>query len=490
LIGNTLAELGGDMKRSNFFERRTKIVCTIGPATGSVAVIEQLIRAGMNVARLNLSHGTHREHARHIQTVRKLSRRLAIPVAILMDLPGPKYRTGKLKDGQARLKKGAQVTLTTRQIEGDDKVIPINLPTLTQDIKAGDTVLLDDGAMQLKVLEEQGTEVRCKVMVGGILTEGRGLVVPGMRTSAPFITDTLRECIFFAVRQQPDYLALSFVSNAEDVTSVKAILCENDAAIPIIAKIERGVAVNKFDSILVDSDGIMVARGDLGVDIPLEKVPLVQKEIIRKCNQAGKPVITATQMLESMVNAPRPTRAEVADVANAIFDGTDAIMLSEETAIGKYPVQAVKMMVKIAREVEGKLPYEQILAERGRWLEQKTDELISYSACHTAQSLGAAALVAFTQAGSTAGRVSKYRPRMPILAITTDAVVAKRLVLRWGVYPFQIAKASSVDELFTTAAKLSKELGLAKPGDLVVITGGIPIGVTGSTNLLKVERIL
>jgi len=490
LIGNSLAGLGGDMKRSNFFERRTKIVCTIGPATSSAAVIEQLIRAGMNVARLNLSHGTHREHARHIQTVRKLSRRLAIPVAILMDLPGPKYRTGKLKDGQARLKKGAQVTLTTRQIEGDDKVIPINLPTLTQDIKAGDTVLLDDGAMQLKVLEEQGTEVRCKVMVGGILTEGRGLVVPGMRTSAPFITDTLRECIFFAVRQQPDYLALSFVSNAEDVTSVKAILCENDAAIPIIAKIERGVAVNKFDSILVDSDGVMVARGDLGVDIPLEKVPLVQKEIIKKCNQAGKPVITATQMLESMVNAPRPTRAEVADVANAIFDGTDAIMLSEETAIGKYPVQAVKMMVKIALEVEGKLPYEQILAERGSWLEQKTDELISYSACHTAQSLGAAALVAFTQSGSTAGRVSKYRPRMPILAITTDAVVAKRLVLRWGVYPFQIAKASSVDELFTTAAKLSKELGLAKPGDLVVITGGIPIGVTGSTNLLKVERIL
>jgi len=478
------------MKRSSFFGRRTKIVCTIGPATGSAAVIEQLIRAGMNVARFNISHGTYKEHTRHIQTVRKLSRHLAIPVAILIDLPGPKYRTGKLKDGQARLKKGAQVILTTRQVKGDDRVIPINLPTLTQDIKVGDTVLLDDGAMQLKVLDGQGTEVRCKVMVGGILTEGRGLVVPGMRTSGPFITDTLRECILFAVRQKPDYLALSFVSNAKDVTSVRAILCENDADIPIIAKIERGVAVNKFDSILVDSDGIMVARGDLGVDIPLEKVPLVQKEIIRKCNQAGKPVITATQMLESMVNAPRPTRAEVADVANAIFDGTDAIMLSEETAIGKYPVQAVKMMVKIAREVEGKLPYEQILAERGRWLEQKTDELISYSACHTAQSLGAAALVAFTQSGSTAGRVSKYRPRMPILAITTDAVVAKRLVLRWGVYPFQIAKASSVDELFTTAAKLSKELGLAKPGDLVVITGGIPIGVTGSTNLLKVERIL
>jgi pyruvate kinase len=477
------------MKRSKFFERRTKIVCTIGPATSSAAVIEQLIKAGMNVARFNLSHGTYKEHARHIQTVRKLSHRLAIPVAILIDLPGPKYRTGKLKDGQATLEKGAQVIFTTRQTEGAAGLISVNLPTLTQDIKVGDTVLLDDGAMQLKVLERQGTEVKCRVMVGGILTEGRGLVVPGMRTSGPFITDTLRECILFAVRQQPDYLALSFVSNAEDITSVRAILHENDADIPIIAKIERGVAVYKFDSILATSGGIMVARGDLGVDIPLEKVPLVQKKLIKKCNQAGKPVITATQMLESMVNTPRPTRAEVTDVANAIFDGTDAIMLSAETSIGKYPVQAVKMMTTIAREAEDELPYEQILSERGRWLEHKTDELISYSACHTAHSLGAAVLVAFTQSGGTAGRVSRYRPRMPILAITPDVVVVGRLMLRWGVYPFQIAGASSVEELFTMGTKLSKELGLAKPGDLIVITGGIPVGVAGSTNLLKVNKV-
>jgi pyruvate kinase len=477
------------MKRSSFFERRTKIVCTIGPATGSAAVIEQLIRAGMNVARFNLSHGTYNEHARHIQTVRKLSQRLSIPVAILMDLPGPKYRTGKLKDGRATLKKGAQVILTTRQMEGDNKVIPINLPTLSQDVKEGDTVLLDDGAMRLKVLERQGTEVSCRVMVGGVLTKGRGLVVPGMRISGPFITDTLRECILFAIKQQPDYLALSFVSKAGDLTSVRAILHENDADIPIIAKIERGVAVKDFDSILVASEGVMVARGDLGVDIPLEKVPLVQKEIIRKCNKVGKPVITATQMLESMVNAPRPTRAEVTDVANAIFDGTDAIMLSEETSIGKYPVQAVKMMAKIARETEAELPYEQILSQRGGWLEQETDEVISYSACHTAYSLRAATVVAFTQSGSTAGRVSRYRPRVPILAITPDAVVVGRLMLRWGVYPFQIARASSVDDLFSTGAKLSKELGLAKTGDLIVITGGIPVGVAGSTNLLKVEKV-
>jgi len=407
-------------------------VCTIGPATGSAAVIDKLIRAGMNVARFNLSHGTYSEHARHIQTIREVSHRLAIPVATIIDLPGPKYRTGKLKDGRATLNEGAQVVLTTRQIEGDDNAIPVNLPTLSKDVKVGDTILLDDGAMQLKVLAKQGTDVSCRVMIGGILTEGRGLVVPGMRISGSFITNTLRECIVFTIKQQPDYLALSFVSKATNLISVRAILHENDADIPVIAKIERGVAVEEFDSILIDSDGIMIARGDLGVDIPLEKTPLVQKEIIKKCNRVGKPVITATQMLESMVNAPRPTRAEVTDVANAIFDGTDAIMLSEETSIGKYPVQAVKMMTRIAKEAEDVLPYKQILSERGGWLERKTDELISYNACHTAHSLGATALVAFTQSGSTAGRVSRYRPRMPILAISPSTTVVGRLLLRWG----------------------------------------------------------
>jgi pyruvate kinase len=477
-----------DMKRSSLFERRTKIVCTIGPATSSAAVIEQLIKAGMNVARLNLSHGTYKEHTRYIQTVRKLSHSLAIPVAILIDLPGPKYRTGKLKDGQAKLKKGAKVVLTTRRVLGGNGVIPVNLPTLPHDTRVGDRVLLDDGAMQLKVLQKRGTEIRCKIVVGGILTEERGLVVPGMRISGPYVSNALRESISFAVEQAPDYLALSFVGDAKDVSDVRAVLRENGADIPVIAKIERGMAVDRFDSILRVSDGIMVARGDLGVDIRLERVPLVQKEIIRKCNQAGTPVITATQMMESMVNAPSPTRAEVADVANAIFDGTDAVMLSAETSIGKYPVQAVRMMASIARETENRLPYDQMLSERGKWLEQKTDELISYSACYTAHSLGAAGIVAFTQSGSTAGRVSKYRPRTPILAITPDAMVVGRLMLRWGVYPFQIAGASSVDELFSTAAQLSKELGLAKRGDLIVITGGIPVGVAGSTNLLKVEN--
>ena len=477
------------MKRSRFQKRRTKIVCTIGPASGSASVIERLIRNGMNIVRLNLSHGTHDIHAHYIQTVRKISQRLGMQVAILIDLPGPKYRTGKLKDGQAILEKGAQVILTTKEVEGNAALVSINLPNLPKEVKPGDTVLLDDGAMRLKVLEKEGKEVKCRVIVGGVLTERRGLVVPGMRSSGPFITETLRNHILFALEQKPDFMAISFVSKAKDLIGVKDILRDNHSDMPIIAKIERLQAVRDFDGILLVSDGIMVARGDLGVDIPLERVPLIQKEIIQKCNRVGKPVITATQMLESMVNAARPTRAEVTDVANAIFDGTDATMLSAETSMGKYPVEAVKTMAKIAQETEKKLPYEHLLLERGTWIRQETDELISYSACHTAHSLGAAALVAFTQSGSTARRVSKYRPRVPILAITPSDLVSGRLLLHWGVYPFQIGPVSTVDKLFSSGAKLAKEKGLAKPGDLIVITGGVPIGVAGATNLLKVEQI-
>jgi len=473
------------MKRSAMSKRRTKIVCTIGPATGSAAIIERLILAGMNIARLNLSHGTHQEHDRYIKTINEVSHRLGINVAILMDLPGPKYRTGKLKDGQLLLKNRSRVVLTTKQVIGDTGLIPVNLPNLARDVKAGDLVLIDDGAMQLKVLETDGIEVRCRVIAGGVLTERRGVVVPGMRISGPFITDSLKDNLIFAISKQPEYIALSFVSNADDVKGVKDILQKNNADIPIISKIERGDAVSKFDSILAASDGVMVARGDLGVDIPLEKVPLVQKEIIHKCNLAGKPVIVATQMLESMINAARPTRAEVTDIANAIFDGADATMLSAETSIGKYPVPAVTIMGKIAWETEKKLPYDRILTERGRQLEHKTDELISYSACHIAYSLEARAIVAFTQSGSTARRVSKYRPEMPILAITPDGNICRRLLLHWGVHPIYIPE----QDLFATGVQLAREMKIARPGDLIIITGGIPIGMAGSTNLLKVEKV-
>jgi pyruvate kinase len=477
------------MTQSRLNRRRTKIVCTIGPATGSTTMIGKLVRAGMNVARLNLAHGTTDEHARYVQAIRNVSQRLHTNVAILIDLPGPKYRTGRLKRGRAVLKKGAELVFTTRQIEGDATRVSVNLPDLPRDVKPGDTILIADGEMQAKALKVEGDEVTSRVTVGGLLTEERGLVVPGMRMSGPFVTDKLRKDLTFALSQKPDYLALSFVVEAENVTSVRKLMTEESTAVPIIAKIERGEAVKNLDSILANADGIMVARGDLGVEIPLEKVPLVQKEIIKKCNHAGRPVITATEMLESMVKSMRPTRAEASDVTNAIFDGTDATMLSEETSIGKNPLQAVMIMDKIAREAEKKLPYEMALSEKKIWFEQRTEELISYNACVTAHSLGARAIVAFTESGSTAGRVSKYRPRMAIVAITPDEVICRRLVLHWGVQPVQIAMPSSVAGLFATASGIAKELGLAKPDDLVVITGGIPLGVGGTTNLLKVEVV-
>lgn len=477
------------MKSPRSFNRRTKIVGTIGPASSSATVLQRLIRAGMDVARLNLSHGTLAEHTHSIETIRRLGQRLGINVAILLDLPGPKYRIGRLKGGQATLKRGGQVRLTTAEIEGDAALLPVTLPDLDKGIKEGDTVLLDDGAMQLRVQGIDASGVRCRVTVGGVLKEGKGLVVPGMRITVPFVTDRLREGLLFAVRQQPDFLALSFVTSDRDIADVRAILQENGASIPLIAKIERGEAVDGFSPILSASDGIMVARGDLGVEMPLEQVPLIQKEIIQKCNRAGKPVITATEMLESMINSVRPTRAETTDVANAIFDGTDAIMLSAETAIGQFPVPSVRMMARIARAAEKKLRYEQMLTERRRWLERETDELISYNACQTAYSLRAAAIVAFTQSGSTAMRVSKYRPSVPILALTPSGAVSGRLLLYWGVYPFMVEAPASVDELFATGVRRARELGLARPGDLIVIAAGTPIGQAGATNMLKVERI-
>ena len=477
------------MPGARYHQRRTKIVCTIGPATASPYMMQRLIKAGMDIARLNLSHADFSVHARYIQSIRDVSRRLGVDVAILIDLPGPKYRIGRLKGGRVALKKGSLVGLTSADIEGDSSLLPVTLPRLAAGIKQGDTILLDDGAMELKVIGTAGDEVRCRVAVGGVLEQGKGLVVPGMRLSVPFLTPKLRESILFAVGQKPDYLALSFVTEARDITEVKAILQQNGADIPIIAKIERGEAVNNFSDIMAACEGVMVARGDLGVELPLERVPQIQKDIIRRCNRAGKPVITATEMLESMITSFRPTRAETTDVANAILDGSDAVMLSAETAIGKYPVPAVKMMDSIARVTERKLDYEQILAERRSWLGRETDELISYNACQTARRLRAAAIVAYTQSGSTAVRVSRCRPDVPVLALTPNRDVACRLLLYWGVRPSIITVPSSVDDVFSLAARLAKELGYAKTDDLIVITAGVPIGEAGSTNMLKVEII-
>jgi pyruvate kinase len=477
------------MPNTRQWSHRTKIVCTLGPATNTAPMIEHLIRAGMNVARLNLSHGTFEEHIQYIQMVRSAAKRLATSVAILMDLPGPKYRTGEMKGGSAVLKKGSEVTLTSRNILGDSQTVPLNFPTLSKDVKIGSTILVDDGAILLKVRDVQGKDVICRVIVGGTLTPRRGVVVPGMHISEPFLTPILRNNLDFVIQQKPDFIALSFVTEAQEIESVRNILKRQHSDIPLISKIERAEAVRNFSSILAASDGIMVARGDLGVEIPLKNVPLVQKDIIRRSNMACKAVITATQMLESMINLPMPTRAEVSDVANAIMDGTDAIMLSGETSIGKYPVQAVRMMFDIAGETEQHLPYERLLEERGVWLEHQTDEVISFSACNTAYWLKAAAIVAFTQSGSTARRVSKYRPRTPIIAITPDEDVAKRLILNWGVHAFHVPSLTSVDGLFNVGTNLSVELGVAKSGDLIIITGGLPIGIAGTTNLLKVQKV-
>jgi pyruvate kinase len=467
---------------------RTKIVCTIGPATGSETMVRKLIRAGMDVARLNMSHGTPEEHAAYINLIRSVARDMGTTIAILLDLPGPKHRVGKLQGGKARLHQGAAVTLTDEPVEGHAGLIPVTLPGLSAGLVPGRTILLDDGALQIKVTAVNGREVQGRVTAGGLLVQGRGVVVPGMPNPGPFVSTELQQLLIFAARQQPDYIALSFVSRARDVNDARKVLREAGADIPIISKIERSDALKVFDSILAASDAIMVARGDLGVEIPLERVPLAQKRIIRKCNRVGKPVITATEMLQTMVAAQRPVRAEVTDVANAIFDGTDAVMLSAETSIGKYPIQAVKMMDRICRETEKDLPYESALTQRKPLVDTATEELIGYNACLTAHNLSAKAIVAFTQSGNTARRVSKYRPRPPILAVTPGDICG-RLVLLWGVYPIRSRVTTSTTELFATAARLAKETGLARPGDRIVITGGIPFGESGSTNMLKVETV-
>ena len=469
--------------------RKTKLVCTIGPASSSSQTIEKLVRAGMSVARLNFSHGTQEEHAGVIKTIRDISTILGIPVAILLDLPGPKPRTGRLGEQEAHLKEGDEFSLTSERVLGDEHRVSVGFPAFFNDIKIGDAIFLNDGAIQLKVISAMNSEVKCKITVGGTLTANRGINVPGVKLNVPFVTTEDLNHLAFGVEQGVDFIAVSFVRSAADILRVRQLLQKKRANIPLIAKIEKREGVNDIERIIAEADGIMVARGDLGIEISLRKVPIVQKEIIRKCNQAGKPVIVATQMLESMVGARRPTRAEVSDVANAILDGADAVMLSGETAIGKYPVRTVNMMVNIAAETEKVLPYERILLEKSGQVAAETDDAISYAACHISQRLGATCIVAYTSSGSTALRVSKYRPKVPIIAITPYANIARRLVLSWGIEPHLTIEPANVDMMFQEAAQLALKTGIAKRDELVVITAGIPIGTPGSTNVVKVHRV-
>ena len=469
-------------------ERKTKIVCTIGPASESVEALEVLIKSGMDVARLNFSHGTHEEHFRKIKTIRKIADRLAIPVAILQDLSGPKIRVGRIKEGGVELKSGGRFFLTSRRIVGDERGASVTYLSLPRDVKPKDTILLADGTIELQVLKSDKRDIHCRIVVGGQLTSHKGINFPTGTIRAASFTRKDREDLLFGIRNKVDLISLSYVRDGGDIEKVKKFLKREGVFLPLIAKIERKEALENIDEILYASDGIMVARGDLGVETPIEQIPTVQKRLIRKANELGKPVITATQMLRSMVDHTQPTRAEVTDVVNAIYDGTDAVMLSEETASGQFPVEAAQMMAKIAQSAEEEFPFGQFLR---RDIEEETDlpQAISHAASLLAEEVKAAAIVTPTESGSTSQWVSRLRPRQPILALSRHLSTIKRLNLCWGVYPVLVPDWKDTDDMLERAKRIPKELGLAKEGDRIIIIAGVPISIPGTTNLIKVETV-
>ncbi|MFF2910204.1 MULTISPECIES: pyruvate kinase [Bacillales] len=470
--------------------RKSKIVCTIGPASESLENIKKLILAGMNVARLNFSHGDFEEHGNRIKTIRQASAELNKTVAILLDTKGPEIRTGKLEVEPIELVQDEYLTLTTEEILGNQSRISITYSELPNDVQVGSTILIDDGLIGLTVVDIQGTEIKTRIVNGGTIKSKKGVNVPGVAISLPGITEKDTNDIIFGIEQDIDFIAASFVRKASDVLEIRELLEKHNAShIQIISKIENQQGVDNLDEILAASDGLMVARGDLGVEIPAEDVPLAQKLMIKKCNVAGKPVITATQMLDSMQRNPRPTRAEASDVANAIFDGTDAIMLSGETAAGKYPVESVLTMSRIAEKAESALDYREIFNKQQFAQETTVTEAISQSVAISALDLNAKAIISSTVTGHTARVVSKYRPKAPIIAVTTQERTMRQLSLVWGVTPVYGQVATSTDELLETALKGGKDSGLVQGGDLVVITAGIPLGRSGSTNLVKVSQI-
>lgn len=470
--------------------RKTKIVSTIGPASESPEMLKQLIQAGVNVIRLNFSHGDYEEHGNRIRNARKVCEELNTQVAIMLDTKGPEIRTGDLKEESVELVQDEYITLMTEVVEGDANRISVLYDALPQDVEIGSTILIDDGLIALEVTEKDETSVRCRIVNGGTIKSRRGVNLPGVKISLPGITEKDANDIIFGIEQGVDYIAASFVRKAEDVLEIRELLEKHNAShIQIISKIENQEGVENLDEILEVSDGLMVARGDLGVEIPAEEVPLVQKMMIEKCNRAGKPVITATQMLDSMQRNPRPTRAEASDVANAIFDGTDAIMLSGETAAGKYPVESVKTMARIALKAESAFKHKEIFSKISKTQMNTVTESISQAVANAALDLEAKAIITATHSGYTARMVSKYRPKAPVIAITPDEHVMRRLCLVWGVYPVKAKQAETTDEMFTEAVERSVQSGYVSLGDLVVITAGVPVGRSGTTNLIKVHHV-
>ncbi|NLO84157.1 MAG: pyruvate kinase [Clostridiales bacterium] len=472
---------------NNSFQRKTKIVCTLGPSTEDDAVLRELILSGMNVARLNFSHGTHETHLNNIHRIQKMREELNLPIAIMLDTKGPEIRLESFEKGKVELVKGQTFTLVTKSIVGNNERASITYPDLPKDIHEGTVILMDDGLISMKVRNLTATEIVCVVDNGGWISDRKSVNVPDVDLGMPYISQKDREDIAFGIKHGVDFVAASFTRSAADILEVRKIFSEEGHAnINIIAKIENMQGVQNIDDILRVTDGIMVARGDLGVEIPLEQVPVIQKMLIHKVYSSGKQVITATQMLDSMMKNPRPTRAEATDVANAIYDGTSAIMLSGETAAGLYPIEAVRTMARIAMSAERDINYQKRFKERESDYNTDVTNAISHATCTSAQDLGAAAILTVTKGGRTARMISKYRPSSPIICCTTDETVCRQLNLSWGVVPLMIKEVTNTDGLFESAVEAGVEAGLLKDGELVVMTAGVPLGVSGTTNLMKV----
>lgn len=469
--------------------KKTKIICTMGPRTEAPGVLEKMMEAGMNVARFNFSHGNHEEQEGRIKFVRETAAKTNKTIALLLDTKGPEMRLGKFAEGKVKLVEGQTFTLTSQEVSGTTEIASVNHALLPQEVTAGDKILLADGLVELLVEKTEGDNITTTVLNSGEIGDRKRVAAPGVSLNLPFLSEKDIADIQFGMKQDMDFIAASFVQRAADVLAIRKVLEDGNASMDIIAKIENAEGVKNIDEILKVADGVMVARGDLGVEIPAEEVPIVQKQIIEKCNKAGKPVITATQMLESMIMNPRPTRAEASDIANAIMDGSDCIMLSGETAQGKYPVEAVETMARIAVRTESALNYSSILIAKGIIPQRTTTDAISHATVQIAHELGASAILTSTQHGYTARMVSKYRPPANIVAVTPHLKTMRRMMLLWGVIPVLGVTSENSDEMVRNSVQYALAAGAVKDGDLVVLTAGVPAGMTGTTNMIRVHVV-
>lgn len=470
--------------------RKTKIVCTLGPATDQEEVLEAMVLEGMNVARLNFSHGTYEGHAKNIQRVRELSEKHKTPVAVLLDTKGPEIRTGELKEGKIFLESGKTFTLFAEPRKGDTEGVSISFPELYQDVSVGNEILLDDGLISLEVMAIQDKNIVCRIKNDGWLSEHKGINVPDIHLNMPYMSEKDKQDILFGIEKKVDFIAASFVRTSDDIKELRQFLNENGGqSIHIMSKIENMEGIRNIDAIIEVSDSVMVARGDMGVELPPEEVPAIQKMIIHKVCTAGKQVVTATQMLDSMMKNPRPTRAEVADVANAVYDGTSAIMLSGETAAGKYPLESLRMMVRIAERTEADIDYKHRFEHNVNKPSNDITAAISHATCTTSYDLNAKAIVTVTKSGKSARMISRYRPDCMIISGTTEERVYCQLSMSWGVIPILVEEKKDIFELFSHAIAVAKEKELVESGDLVVLTSGVPLGVSGTTNMLKVQVV-